>query len=257
MVLELAEGPRRKSKYITVSAYKRKSTVASHKRRRPVLNSGDNHIYVPAHLNDGYAGIWVREDKFDGLSDREWDITIDELLNFQPGMSDLSGRARREAKKAAKAEKKAKRTARKDEKKAAKAKKKADKNERKNTRVNAKAQAKLTRANAKQTRADAKLTKAGRSGSGEDEDGEGSDSTAKGIFQNIVAKGKGFIDKVKGGGGSAPEGGDEPEGGEGADKDSGSDEFDIFGMKVPKTAAYVGGGLLVLGLGYAVTTKRK
>lgn len=262
MILELADGPRkRKTRYISVGTYTRKKTVAAHRRRRPVLNSGDNHVYVPAHLFDGVRGMWVREDKFDGLSESEWDITMNELLEYQPGMSDLSGKARRAAKKQAKAEKKAKRAVRKDEKKALKLKKKADRNQRKNDRRaaidakrKAKGDAKVIRAEAKQDRANRP-----RGGGGSDADDDEETSTGRGIFANIISKGKGLINKIKGS--PAPEGGEEPEGAEGGgdeSNDSGADAdgFDVFGMKIPKVVAYGGGALLIGGILYVATRKK-
>lgn len=260
MVLELADGPR-KSKYISVDAYNRKRSVVAHKRRR-ALNSGDNHVFVPSHLFDGIRSVWVREDKFDGLSDAEWDITMNELLEYQPGMSDLSGKAKRQAKREAKAEKKAKRSTRKDEKKAATAKRKADKNERKNQRraaIDAKRKAK---GDAKIIRAEAKQDRANRPRGGGRADGEGNEpdedtSTGRGIFSNIIAKTKGLINKVKAG--AAPQDGEEPEeGSDGSDggEDQAADGYNIMGMNISKPVAIGVGVAAVSGILY-FATKRK
>lgn len=278
MILELADGPRKKKKvhrrtiikdgevWARINAYERRTQVPAHWRRtRAGLNSGDNHIYVPKHLFDGVNNVWVREDKFDGLSESEWEITMDELLNYQPGMSDLSGKARRAAKKEAKAEKKAKRAARKEEKKAIKSQKKIDKNQRKNERSESKAYRRRGKGDAAVIRAQAKQDKANRPRITGGRDGEGSDSdyedtsTGRGIFSNIISKGKDLINKFKGA--PAPEGGEEPEGSEAPEGDgsggSDSDAFQIAGMNIPKPVAYVGSALLIGGILYAATRKKK
>jgi len=99
MYLELAEKP--KSKFISVAQYKRKSTVSAHRRKRPTLSEDptNNYIFIPPHLNDGINGFYIREDKFDDLSEQDWNDTMDELLQYQPNLSDLSSKESRKAKK--------------------------------------------------------------------------------------------------------------------------------------------------------------
>lgn len=223
MILELADGPKRKSKYITVDAYKRKTTVAAHKRRRPVLNSGDFHVFVPAHLNNGRA-LWVREDKFDGLSDGEWDTLMEELLNHDPELSDLSSRADRKR--------------RQKERKAKKKEKWERRQKRRDLRTASKAQKRLIKAGA-----------GGEGGSG----GSGSESGSGSILDTIINKGTDIVDKVKqatggGGGNNAPET-EGQEGGDGEDNKPQSDDT-IFGL--PKPVVYVGGAATAAFILYKV-----
>lgn len=216
MVLELADGGRRKSKYISVDAYKRKTTVSAHKRRRPVLNSGDFHVFVPAHLNEGTA-LWVREDKFDGLSDGDWNTLMDELLEHDPELSDLGSRASRKQRQAAR--------------KAKKKEKWERRQKRRDLRTASKAQK--------------RLIKAGAGGAG-GEGGSGSESSGGGILDTLINKGTDIVDKVKqatggsGGGGNTSPDTEGQEGGDGEDNKQQSDDT-IFGM--PKTVVYIGGVL--------------
>jgi hypothetical protein len=238
MILELAEGPRRKkpqSRYITVDAYKRKSTVQAHKRRRPVLNSGDNHIYVPPHMNDGVSGVWIREDKFDGLSEGDWDSLMEELLEYQPGMSELAAKGKWKARRA--------------EKK----KQKKDKWERRQKRRDLRTS----------TKAQKRLMKGQKNAAGGDQDQDGGSSGGGSILDNIINKGTELIDKVKSGGGGgggggsqAPDDGSEPNGSDTTPPKTSDDTFDIFGMQVPKMAAYGGGALLLAGGIYLATRKK-
>lgn len=245
MILELAESPRRKTgKYITVDAYKRKSTVSAHKRRRPTLNSGDNHTYIPAHLSEylvpglssGGQGMYVRDDYFDGLSDGDWNTLMEELLEYDPMLSELAARgkwkAKRQAKKATKAAKKKEKWERRQK--------------RRDLRTASKAQKRLMR---------------GQKGANGAEPTEGGESSGGGsILDNIINKGTEIVDKIKTGGGGIfnPGGGDlEPDGQEGDDdrESAPSQSADtIFGM--PKMVVYIGGAAAAAGILYMLTKKK-
>jgi len=244
MILELAESPKRKSKYITVDAYKRKTTVKAHQRRRPVLNSGDNHIYIPAHLSEyllppnlgsGGQGMYVREDFFDGLSDGDWHTLMDELLEHDPMLSELSFGGKW----------KAKRKAKKDAKAARKKEKWERRQKRKDLRTASWAQKRLMKGQRAAQDAEA-------SGS------EGGANTGNSILDNIINKGTEIIDKVKGGGGGRSGGdADEPDGQEG-DNSGGTpskDDDTIFGM--PKMVVYGGGTLLAIAILYKLSKGKK
>jgi hypothetical protein len=240
MILELAEGPRRKkSNYITVASYKRKPTVAAHKRHRP-LNSGDNHIYVPPHLSEG-PGIYVREDQFDYLSDADWHTLMDELLEYDPQLNGgLSfggkGKARRKEKRAKKA--------------AVKREKWERRQKRRDLRTASKAQKRLMKG-----QRDSEQGSAAPGGS--DSGGGGS------VLDNIINKGTELVDRVKtnvtggGGGGAAPDDSEEPQDADApVNPKPASDNFDIMGMSVPKPVA-IGGGAVLAFLLLKVLTKNK
>lgn len=222
MTIELADGRKNhKSKFVTVEGYKRSRNVVGHKRRYPNLSEQCNyHTFIPAHLNDGVNGVWVRDDHLDTLSENDWDTLMDAVADHQPGISELAkgGRERRK------------------EKKDFKLQKQKDKNARKNSRRSAKDESKKIRANAKKTRADAKQDKANNGG-------ESDNDKASNIFDTVVDKASGAYKKFKGGGdnGGGDDGGEESGGG----SSSKGSEDKIFGL--PKPIA-IGGGI-VIGLG--------
>ena len=84
MYLQLAERGK-----VNVSSYKRKRTVVAHKRRYPLSeeagkDSPDNpYIFVP-DFESGQGGIYVREDKFDGLPKDQYKLFMDLLAPYQP-----------------------------------------------------------------------------------------------------------------------------------------------------------------------------
>lgn len=243
MIIELASG--RKQKYVSVSAYKRNRNVSAHTRNYPNLSEKKSaHIYIPAHLNNG-SGVFVREDHLDYLNDNDWNQLMDSVIDYQPALAELSGKAKKEAK----AEKKAARTERKNNKGASKNDKRTAKGDKKRD----KGSAKKTRANAKQTRANAKQDKANNPNR----------KSASEIFDSVVDKASDVYDKFKGGGrnddDSRASGGSGRSGGSGGSDNSdaeGNESQDgkIFGL--PKMVVY--GGATVLGLGLiALVVKSK
>lgn len=214
MYLELAE--KSKSKFISVAQYKRKSTVSAHHRKRPTLSEDptNNYIFIPPHLNDGINGFYVREDKFDDLSEQDWSDTMDELLQYQPNLSDLSSKESKKAKKALKAQKKVSRDNRKNKKVAAKTSKKE-----------AKGQAKVIRAQAKQDKAN-NPEASGKFG---------------GVFKNVLDTVGGVVKKYVGG--------DSQELPTNTDTNSNEDSntVNILGMELSKPVAYIGGAALAVG----------
>lgn len=242
MVLELAENGR--GKFVYINKYKRRPSVSAHKRRKPkgLSENYNPYIYVPAHLNDGLQGVFLREDHFDHLSEGDWDTLMDELLDHQPEIAELAGKGRRKEKKAAK-------QAKKEEKKAAKEKRKADKNERKNTKAQAKAKAKETKAEAKRLKGQAKIDKA-NSGGGRN---------AGYIFDTIVDKASSTYNKFKGVPDSEESEDTDNSGSGGSGRSGGSgggssSDDTILGM--PKMVALGVGAALLLGIGYVATRPR-
>lgn len=248
MVLELAENGR--GKFVYINKYKRRPSVSAHKRRKPkgLSENYNPYIYVPAHLNDGLQGVFLREDHFDHLSEGDWDTLMDELLDHQPEIAELAGKgkARREAKKEKKAEKKAAKEQRKAQKKDDKSKRKSDRNERKNTKAQAKAKAKETKAEAKRLKGQAKIDKA-NSGGGRN---------AGDIFDTIVDKASSTYNKFKG----VPDAeytedtDNSGSGGSGGSGGGSSSDDTILGM--PKMVALGVGAALLLGIGYVATRPR-
>jgi len=214
MYLELAERP---SKFISVASYKRKSTVSAHRRKRPTLSEDptNNYIFIPPHLNDGINGFYIREDKFDDLSEQDWNDTMDELLQYQPNLADLSSKESRKAKKELKKIKKAAKVERKNKKVAAKTYKKE-----------AKGQAKVIKAQAKQDRANNPEAQ-GKFG---------------GVFKNVLDTVGGVVKKYVGGG-SEQELPTHTQ----TDKNESSDTVNILGMELSKPVAYIGGIALAVG----------
>lgn len=212
MVLELAERG-------GVYSYSPKRRRTMMKRPKPTVNPDGTlnyHIYIPKHLNDGYRGIYVREDKFDGLSESQFDNLMEAVIDYQPGFQEGPGLSSRDSRR---------------KKKEFKQKKKEDRNTRKNSKREGKDYSKKTRANAKQTRADAKRDKAQGGGGRSAED----------IFDTVVDKASGAYAKFKGG----QQGGDDTGGDDSKSSNSSSGSDTIMG--IPKTAAYAIGGVVGIG----------
>lgn len=185
-----------------------------------------DHVYLPSQA------IQVREDYFDdAMNDGEFQSM---LLSEGYDMSEiieLSGKRgeRRRAKK--------------DEKQRLKKEKKEAKTDIKKAR----AEKKRASGEAKITKAQAKQTKAERGGGNQGMD----------IFNKVVDTAKEFIPRKQGAGG-------EEESAQitttAKQLPEQSDTITIFGKEIKKTTAYIGGGLgilALLGIGYAVTHKKK
>lgn len=158
MYLQLAENKKRRRGTVAVESYQRSSHVSSHGRRFPLRENKPKknpYIFVPNFEQGG--GIFIREDKFDGLTDNQWSMFMRILAPYQPqvqngAMSEpmfLSSRAERKANRDRKREAKT-------SKKEAKTQSKIDKNDRKNQRTESRAEARERRADAKQSRAERK-----------------------------------------------------------------------------------------------------
>lgn len=52
----------------------------------PIIDQ--NYTYVPGV--DGSPGVWVRDDEFDDLPEREWSALMDYLAPYQPGGDQMS-----------------------------------------------------------------------------------------------------------------------------------------------------------------------
>lgn len=152
MTLQLAEN-NLFQREIKVKSYKRKPFVKAH--TRTLSDNAKNlnpYIFIP-DFEAGAGGIFVREDKFDGLPADQYKLFMDLLAPYQPEHSQaldeedehtLSGIFKNWI--AGREERKAKRT------------------ERKGQRVESKNKARETRANAKMTRAEAKKIKSENGG---------------------------------------------------------------------------------------------
>ncbi len=232
MIIELASG--RKQKYVSVESYKRKRNVSAHTRKYPNLRENKSaHIYIPAHLNNG-SGVFVREDHLDCLNDNDWDTLMDSVLDFQPSLNELSGKAKRQEKRAAKSEKKQSRQTR-----------KSDKNTRKNDKVDGKNSRKQTKADAKKLKGQAKVDKANNPNR----------KDASEIFDNVIDKASNVYNKFKGGkedSDNDTQGAKDPSGSDGSDS---NDDGKIFGL--PKMVVYGGGTVIALSLIALVVSKNK
>ncbi|HLF52332.1 hypothetical protein [Flavobacterium sp.] len=121
MYLQLAENRRRGK--VSVSGYYRSPGVSSHKRRYPSLSepaqsiTSNPYIFVP-DFEAETGGVYIREDKFDSMPDKQWAVFMKTLAPYQPEVQQrtlsepmfLASRAdrkeRRKRKKEAKVQKK-------------------------------------------------------------------------------------------------------------------------------------------------------
>lgn len=201
-----------------------------------LADNGLNYVpYIWVPNIQGGGGIYVRENKFDFMSEDEYDEFMEEIAPYQ--MDDL-GLSENETVNllAGFKSRRAERQQARKEKREAKADKKKSKTENRRGRAEARKIRVQGRADAKKTRADAKKVKA--EGGGESE--------ATGWMDKITDVAGKFIDRKKGGE-------------EGGGDEGGGDEGGGETKKSNKTLWIVGGiaGALVLGTVIYVATKPK
>ncbi len=180
----------------------------------------NGYIWMPSQ------GIQLREDLLDEMSEYEFQNT---LLNEGYDMSEiveLSGRRDRRIKK-----------------KEAKEKRKADRSERKNKKTESKAKAREAKAEGKRLRGEGKRLK----GEGGGTDWGAALTTVTDTAGNLIGKWRGterVPDDTQDTSVTNQVNGNTPV------KRESSETVSILGMEVSKPVAYIGGGLLVLGLVY-------
>ncbi|RTK97619.1 MAG: hypothetical protein EKK64_01020 [Neisseriaceae bacterium] len=197
-------------------------------KRAMMLQLADNgnyngYIWMPSQ------GVQLREDLFDDLSESEFrDLLLNEGYEFSEAV-ELAGRWR----------------TRRDEKRADRRQRKKDKMELKKTKVDSKADKRRAKGRAAETKAEAKRLKGEKGGT----DWGAALTTVTDTAGNLIGKWKG-TDRV-------PDDTqdmtvtDQVNGNKPAKRES-SETVSILGMEVSKPVAYIGGGLLVLGIGYGI-----
>ena len=199
------------------------------KEKNMMLQLADNSVY------SGYVwmpsqGIQLREDLLDEMSDRNFTDTLLSEGYEMSEIEELAGRRDRRIKR-----------------KEAKEKRKADRSERKNKKAESKAKAREAKAEGKRLRGEGKRLK----GEGGGTDWGAALTTVTDTAGNLIGKWKGtdrvdneyqdesVTDQVNG---PSPK----------RTANASGETVSIMGMEIPKTAAYVGGGLLILGVGYGI-----
>jgi hypothetical protein len=219
MYLQLAEGKKRRRGRVQVSGYT--SNVSAHTRRYPLNENGEisnPYIFIPNHSQGG--GLYVREDKFDGLPANEWAKFMRDIAPYQPEVEQgslsepmfLASRASRKENRERKAEAK---TAKKE----AKVTGKEDRNTRKNDRT--------------ANRKDNADKRAQRKAEGKGFDWDKAKDTAGSLIGKFTGKG----------------GGDEG-GGDGGGGDSGT------GMSPTMKYVLIGGAVVLLAGGIYASTRK-
>jgi hypothetical protein len=226
MYLQLAEGKKRRRGRVQVSGYT--SNVSAHTRRYPLNENGEvsnPYIFIPNFEQGG--GIYVREDKFDGLPPNQWAMFMKNLAPFQPeveqgALSEPMFLASRSERKESRERRREAKTAKKE----AKTKSKEDRNDRRNQRTE-------QRGSRAERRAENKEAREKRKAEGGGFDWDKAKDTAGGLIGKFTGRG----------------GGDEG-GGDGGGGDSGT------GMSPTMKYVLIGGAVVLLAGGIYASTRK-
>jgi len=161
-------------------------------------NTVNPYIFVP-DFEAGTGGVYIREDKFDSMPDKQWSVFTKMLAPYQPETKNgtlsesmfLASRADRRERRKRKKEAKV-------QKKEAKVERRKQKTESKKLKAESKAELRRMRGEAKMTRAEGKRLKGERGGGGGGE-GEGFD------WKSAADTAGGLIGKIRGGGAGGEE----------------------------------------------------